>query len=84
MGRLADEEQMSAALRLVDQLPLQEQDALALCAWSRLSYEDAAVALGVPVGTVRSRLSRARDHLRELLDANGHDIGDEQVARADR
>jgi RNA polymerase sigma factor (sigma-70 family) len=83
MGRLTDEEQMAAVLRLVDQLPPQEQDALALCAWSCLSYEDAAIALGVPVGTVRSRLSRARDHLRELLDANGHDIGDEQVARAD-
>jgi RNA polymerase sigma factor (sigma-70 family) len=83
VGRLADEEQMSAVRHLVDQLPLQEQDALALCAWSHLTYEEAAAALGVPVGTVRSRLSRARDHLRELLDANGHDIGDERVARAD-
>jgi RNA polymerase sigma-70 factor, ECF subfamily len=32
-----------------------------------LSYEDAAVALGVPIGTIRSRMNRARSRLRELL-----------------
>jgi RNA polymerase sigma-70 factor (ECF subfamily) len=33
-----------------------------------MSYEDTAGILSIPVGTVRSRLSRGRDALRELLD----------------
>jgi RNA polymerase sigma-70 factor (ECF subfamily) len=42
------------------QLPLKHQDVIALCDWTGLNYEQAAVALGIPVGTVRSRLARAR------------------------
>jgi RNA polymerase sigma-70 factor, ECF subfamily len=82
VARLADEAQMREVLQVVDRLQPQEQDVLALCAWAGLTYEEGAVALGVPVGTVRSRLSRAREHLRELLAASGHDKGDERVARS--
>jgi RNA polymerase sigma-70 factor (ECF subfamily) len=45
-----------------------EQEVLALCDWAGLSYAEAAVAMGVPEGTVRSRLFRARQHLRDLAD----------------
>jgi len=48
-------------------LPEQLRDTLLLVAWSGLSYEEAATALGVPVGTVRSRMSRARSRLRRAL-----------------
>src|SRR5262245_22129245 len=71
--RVDDEELMGRALELLVRLPRHEQDVFALCAWSELSYEDAAVALHIPVGTVRSRLSRARARLRELDPGFGHD-----------
>jgi RNA polymerase sigma-70 factor (ECF subfamily) len=71
--RLDDERRMKQALELLAQLPRREQDVFVLCAWTGLSYEDAALALGIPVGTVRSRLSRARQHLRELDPDGGHE-----------
>ncbi|MDX2852802.1 RNA polymerase sigma factor [Actinacidiphila glaucinigra] len=48
-------------------IPARNRDVLLLVAWADLSYEEAAQALGVPVGTVRSRLSRARSKVREAL-----------------
>jgi len=48
-------------------LPSAHRDTLLLMAWGDLSYEQVATALGVPVGTVRSRLSRARSKLRRAL-----------------
>ena len=71
--RIDDEELMGRALALLARLPRREQDVFALCAWSGLSYEDAAIALRIPVGTVRSRLSRARTRLLELDLGNGHE-----------
>jgi len=51
-----------------------DRDVLLLFAWADLSYEEIARALRIPVGTVRSRLSRSRRKLRALLDAPmGHD-----------
>jgi RNA polymerase sigma factor (sigma-70 family) len=71
--RLDDERQMKDALARLARLPRREQDVFVLCAWSGVSYEDAALALGIPVGTVRSRLSRARQHLGELDPGCGHE-----------
>ncbi|MCU1678453.1 MAG: polymerase, sigma-24 subunit, subfamily [Frankiales bacterium] len=66
-ARIDDERQMQEILAVFNELPRHEQDVLALCAWSELDYVSAAVALQIPVGTVRSRLSRARAHLRQLM-----------------
>ena len=52
-----------------------ERDVLLLYAWGDLSYGEMADALGVPVGTVRSRLSRTRSRFRELLAASGQPLG---------
>jgi RNA polymerase sigma factor (sigma-70 family) len=48
-------------------LPAAQRDALLLVAWGGLSYEQVARATGVPLGTVQSRLSRARQRLRATL-----------------
>jgi RNA polymerase sigma-70 factor (ECF subfamily) len=45
-------------------LPRREREPLLLLAWADLSYEQIALALGIPVGTVRSRIARARTRLR--------------------
>jgi RNA polymerase sigma-70 factor (ECF subfamily) len=60
----------SAAPRLAAalmRLPATHRDVLLLVAWGDLSYSEAAAALGVPVGTIRSRLSRARTKVRKAL-----------------
>ncbi len=64
--RLGSTERMRSVLAAIESLPQHERDVLALVAWSGLSYEQAAAALDVPVGTVRSRLSRARARLTDL------------------
>ena len=52
------------------------RDVLVLFAWEGLSYREIAVALGVPVGTIRSRLARARAHLRAQRDQPGTVVRD--------
>ena len=66
----------------VTSLPEPERDALMLHVWEALSYEDVADALGVPVGTVRSRLHRARRRLRELAEPSGREQGESMKGRA--
>jgi RNA polymerase sigma-70 factor (ECF subfamily) len=60
--------QLAAALA---SLSAGEREVLLLFAWADLSYEEIATALGIAIGTVRSRLSRARAHVRELVWPSG-------------
>lgn len=62
-GRIDDAERLEEIHAAISSLRRAERDVLALCVWSGLNYAEAAEALGVPVGTVRSRLSRARRKL---------------------
>lgn len=57
----------------IEALPHGEREALLLFAWEDLSYQSVAEALELPVGTVRSRLNRARAQLRELLEPGGEE-----------
>jgi len=66
-----DEVTMRRLLLVLRQLSTEDQEVIALCDWSGLSYEEAATSLDIPVGTVKSRLSRARARLSALMDPAG-------------
>ncbi len=55
-------------LRAVMQLPEDHREVLLLVALEDFSYAEAAILIGVPIGTVMSRLSRARQRLTELME----------------
>lgn len=57
----------SALSNALAKLKRGDRDALLLMAWADLSYEEIGAALEIPVGTVRSRINRARRQLREVL-----------------
>ena len=63
MAKVMDDEVAKA----LEQLPEPFREVVILCDIEGLSYAEVAQALGIPVGTVRSRLSRARETLRRLL-----------------
>ena len=56
---------MESALR---QLPADQREVLLLVALEDMTYEEVAVALQLPIGTVMSRLSRARERLRAIAE----------------
>jgi RNA polymerase sigma-70 factor (ECF subfamily) len=65
-ARVDDERRMAGLLAAVQQLPAPQQDVLTLWVWEGLGYDEIAVALDVRVGTVKSRLSRARERLQAI------------------
>lgn len=67
IARIDAQRSLSAALREIERLPRQQREAVTLVLWSGLSYQEAAHALGIPVGTVRSRIARARTTLEASL-----------------
>lgn len=66
-ARVDDERRMAELLDAVRRLPRNQQEALALCVWSGVSYPDAAAVLGIAEASVRARVSKARCRLAGLL-----------------
>src|SRR5262250_2012051 len=72
--RRGEARRLRASARVADAietLPDDERETLLLFAWEELPYQSVAEALELPIGTVRSRLNRARARLRELLEPKG-------------
>ena len=72
----AQEERLSVALvaEALDRLPPQHREVIVLVGIEEMSYRDVAEIIGVPIGTVMSRLSRARSTLRDILEGRGHTV----------
>jgi RNA polymerase sigma factor (sigma-70 family) len=71
-ARMDAERLRPALVEALTNLPVGEREAFLLVALGDLTYEETARALRVPIGTVRSRIHRARAHLREhILDLEG-------------
>ncbi len=69
---------MSAAL---DKLPFDQREAVLLVGVQGMSYEDAAAATGIAIGTVKSRVNRGRIRLAELLGLATDDAGGNRLSR---
>jgi RNA polymerase sigma-70 factor (ECF subfamily) len=65
-GRIDDARRLAVVHEALGRLRRQDREVFALCVSAGLDYQQAAEALGVPVGTVRSRLSRARARLARI------------------
>ncbi len=71
--RADQEDNFSTSLitEALDKLPAQQREVLVLVSLEEVSYKDAAEIIGVPIGTIMSRLSRARSTLKDILEERG-------------
>jgi len=88
-GRLSTAPEQQATVDFHDmrsalaRLPLGQREALLLIGAEGLSYEEAAAVCGIAVGTVKSRVNRARVRLAHLLGMDGtNDLGADRMMRA--
>jgi RNA polymerase sigma-70 factor, ECF subfamily len=66
-GNQLDRVELMELVQQMGRLPAEQREVLLLAAVEELRYEEIAAVLAVPVGTVMSRLSRAREKLRTLV-----------------
>ena len=81
-ARLDAERAGPAIAEVLMRLSAGERDVLLLFAWGDLRYDEIALALRIPIGTVRSRLHRARRRVRELVAESGQYLGVETLTEA--
>ena len=62
---------MSAVQAAILQLPAEQREALLLVAGAGMTYDEAAVVCECALGTIKSRINRARHRLEELLEIDG-------------
>lgn len=75
--RLDAETEMNLVATAIATLAASDRDTLVLFALEGLSYAEVAEVLAIPVGTVRSRINRARTQIRELLNSTGQVLPDQ-------
>lgn len=83
-GELTRAETIKAVRRAVLALPAHYREAVVLCDLEEMSYEEAASALGCAIGTVRSRLHRARALLMRKLQPGAKSSGAEEAVEGAR
>jgi RNA polymerase sigma-70 factor (ECF subfamily) len=66
--------------RLLQKLPLEHRKVLMLVDMEDMDYQEAAETIGVPIGTIKSRLARARGRFRQLLMENGFSGFNQELA----
>jgi RNA polymerase sigma-70 factor (ECF subfamily) len=85
VDRRLDAAALAPALRTaLAALPAEEREVLLLVAWEELTPTEAAAVVGVPAGTARSRLHRARGRLRARLPAADPDAPDPRASTEPR
>ena len=62
----SDRVELSEVLAQIGRLPVEQREVLILAAVEEMRYEDIARIMGIPIGTVMSRLSRAREKLKRM------------------
>jgi RNA polymerase sigma-70 factor (ECF subfamily) len=74
-GSVEPEQETNFSIALIadalDTLPAQQREVLVLISLEEMSYKETSEIVGVPIGTIMSRLSRARAHLQSILEERG-------------
>jgi RNA polymerase sigma-70 factor (ECF subfamily) len=73
--------ELGTVIEWLSRLPPGEAETLLLFVWEELSYQEISASLGIPVGTVRSRINRARRRLRRLRAKNWSGSAHDRILR---